>query len=150
MTRHGLSALAVLVLLLLPIAAGCLTVPGPENVQKTPVVTTTEPTPVVTKMTAAKLTRTTAPTAPVTAAATPVPASTPGAKTTYATGTCPAEGGFPAGPGQTCPGTWLAATDTFSCCSAAPVYAGSGNTSIVAEPFVILAEPDDSPGSVIP
>jgi hypothetical protein len=137
------SALAMLLLVLLPLVAGCLTIPGPESGQKTPAVTTAMTSSPMTQMT--PLITTSVPTV----VRTPVPAITT-QQAGYEAKTCMQQGGTVVTPGQQCKGTWLAATDTFSCCSVKPVPEGSGNATVTVGPFNLTVNLDDSPGSIGP
>ena len=143
--------LATLLLVLSPLVAGCLTVPGPESAKKTtPAITTTEMerpvatlssvTPAVTRVTAVRTPMVT--TAPVTV----ITMSTSG----YASGTCAEIGGSVVSYGQQCKGTWLAATNTFSCCSVPPVTVASVNQPVTVSPFNLTVNIDDSLGSIMP
>lgn len=149
----AIALLAVLLLVLSPLAAGCLSVPGPEDAKKNAVVTTIKTTPAPERTTVV-LTPVVKQT-PVSAATT-VPATTPAgvAAAASAAGTCVQQGGTVAEAGFQCPGTWLAASDTFSCCSALPVRttAATGNESVTAVPpaFSLSVNLDDSLGSITP
>lgn len=147
-----LALLAVLLLALTLLGAGCLSIPGPEEAKKIPAVTTVQtssPVPVektsVVPTPAARRT--------VSPATTPVPAPTL-TGVTGTSGTCPQLGGTEAQPGYQCTGTWLSASDTFSCCSTTPVFtpAGNANESVITIPpaFSLSVNLDDSPGSITP
>lgn len=144
---------AILLLILFPLVAGCLSVPGPESQKKTPAVTaavtrsaqTTAPATTVvqrTAVTAPAAERTTTPPTPVATAAPTV--------SRYATETCTGQGGSLVLPGQTCPGAWLVATNTFSCCSVQPVDAKGSNKTVSAAPFTLTVNIDDTLGSIRP
>jgi len=49
-------------------------------------------------------------------------------------GTCSALGGSTCSPGTDCPGTWLDASDSFSCCSQSCTGAG-GSAAVTIEPY---------------
>jgi hypothetical protein len=143
--------LATLLLVLSPLIAGCLTVPGPESAKKTtpamttmeierPVTTVSSVTPAVTRMTAARTPMVT--TVPVTIVTT--------LKSGYASGTCAELGGSVVSPGQQCKGSWLAATNTFSCCSIPPVAVERANQSVTVFPFDLTVSVEDSLGSITP
>lgn len=145
---------AVLLLVLTPLVAGCLTVPGPEDGKKYPVITRPTTIPHVAKTTVA---RTPVVTQTPALAKTPVPATisaTPLGTLAVSSGTCTQIGGTIVTPGYTCPGPWLAASDTFSCCSKIPVAEtfGSSNESVTAIPpaFSLSVNLDDDPGSIVP
>lgn len=137
------AALVMILLLLVPLAAGCLTIPGPEKAQKTTSPATTVPVPPTPKVTVTK--------APVPVASSAMPSATVTKSSSgYAAGTCAGLGGIEVVPGQQCPGTWLLATDTFSCCSVRPVTAGKGNGTVTAAPFSLVIDLDDNPGPILP
>jgi len=64
--------------------------------------------------------------------------------------TCTQRGGFLTVAGQRCPGTWLIAANTYSCCSQEPVRVGTGNTTITTESFDIIINFNDDLGDIIP
>ena len=142
-----------LLLVLFPLAAGCLSVPGPESAKKTTPVTAA-----VTRSSQA----TAVPPAQTAGVQSPVPTTAPAVTTTvsagvetpgkegYAAATCEDLGGFLVVPGETCSGTWLPATNTFSCCSARPARAAGTNKTISAAPFSMTVNIDDSLGSITP
>jgi hypothetical protein len=147
-SNKGIIAVLAILLLLLLITAGCTSIPGPEP--------RSTPAP-------AKTTVPVTPQAKVTVAMTPIPAQTeavtkilvpvnptPSPAGTYESRTCAQQGGGIAHPGQQCPGTWLTASDTFSCCSVPPFREPAQNASVVAEPFDIFLVIDDDPGSILP
>jgi len=141
-----MAAAAVLVIIAL-LAAGCMTIPGPEKTARTPAVTS-PPAPVVQSTAAPQKTVKTVPTTK------PVPA-TPAQAPGYETATCAAQGGTVVSPGQKCPSAYLPATDSFSCCSKTPVAIGSGNATAVnapaaVPPFDLSLDLDDNPGSITP
>jgi hypothetical protein len=142
---------AVLLLIFTPLIAGCLTVPGPEDGKKYPVVTRPTTVPPVVKSTVVKTPVVTQTPASI---ITSVPATTPPLTLTVSSGTCSQVGGTVVTPGYSCTGTWLAASDTFSCCSGIPVPEtyGSSNESVMAIPpaFSLSVNLDDDPGSIIP
>jgi hypothetical protein len=147
------SILAVLLLVLSPIVAGCLSIPGPESSKKTPAVTTTVTgtktvqTP-LTKSPAAQVTPVKTTKAPV---VTPVPVVTT-KQSGYESETCTQQGGTVVTAGLQCTGTWLAATDTFSCCSSKPVAESGVNATevLTVPPFNLTVNINDSPGSIRP
>ena len=148
-----LFALAVIFLLVsFPLAAGCLSVPGPDSTKKTTPVTaavTRSPqataSPEVPATPAPAQVATRAPAVPQPSS----PVATPG-KTGYAVATCTDQGGFLVAPGQQCTGSWLSATNTFSCCSVQPVSAAGSNRSVQAAPFTLTVNIDDNLGSITP
>lgn len=150
--QRSFALMAVLLLVFFPLVAGCLSVPGPESQKKTPTVTaavtrspeTTAPVTTVvqrTVVTAPATGRTTIPTSGTTTA--PIVSR-------YAADTCTGLGGSLVLPGQTCPGAWLAATNTFSCCSIKPADARGSNKTISAAPFTLTVNIDDTLGSIRP
>jgi hypothetical protein len=145
---------AVLLLVATPLFAGCLTVPGPEDGKKYPVVTRPTTIPHVAKTTVAK-TPVVTPTSALakTVPATISPAIPPGTLA-VSSGTCTQIGGTVVTPGYTCTGSWLAASDTFSCCSKIPVAetVGNRNASVTVIPpaFSLSVNLDDDPGSIVP
>ena len=146
---------AVLLLVATPLVAGCLTVPGPEDGKKYPVVTRPTTVPHVVKTTVAR-TPVVTPTPALTKTSVPAtisPAIPPGTLA-VSSGTCTQIGGTVVTPGYTCTGLWLAASDTFSCCSVTPVAEtyGSSNESVTAIPpaFSLSVNLDDDPGSIVP
>lgn len=151
--RHRLFTLcAVFVLILFPLAAGCLSVPGPENQKKTPAVTAVATRSPQTTSTAATLQQSLT----VTPARTLVVTTTPSSAVTspitagYAPASCQEQGGYIVLPGQQCTGSWLAAINTFSCCSVPPVKGGDGTGTISVAPFTLTVNTDDSLGSIGP
>lgn len=140
---------SILVLCLL-VTAGCTSIPGPEPwvtpaVEKTPVPVTPQAKTLAIK-TATPSPASEPVTRPVTVQVTP--ATTP--QGTYELRTCAEQGGGIGQPGEMCPGTWLAAADTFSCCSEMPVPALDRNTTISIEPLDLVIVMDDNPGTIIP
>ncbi len=154
MHKNGCRVLAVAAVLVvvLVVMAGCLSIPGPET--KPAVTPTKQPATSATTQqvkTVAVTTPVTQPpaTAPTTPTAGPVnPVVTP--QGAYETRTCADQRGEIARPGQMCPGTWLAATDTFSCCSVTPVSAINRSTVMKTEPLNLIIVMNDDPGSIIP
>ena len=142
-TTRVLTLLILFLLVLTPIIAGCLTVPGPEPAKKTTPVTaavTRSPGTTVPTVTATRL-------AVVTTS--PVPSMT--MRTTgYAQGTCTELGGFMISPGQQCKGAWFSATNTLSCCSVSPAPVESRNTTVKTGAFNLTVSLDDSLGSITP
>lgn len=144
---------AILLLILFPLAAGCLSVPGPESQKKTPTVTAAVTRSAQTTAPATTVVQRTVVTAPA-AEKTPT-LSTPSITTApivsrYAADTCTGQGGSLVFPGQTCSGAWLAATNTFSCCSVKPSDAKGGNKTISAAQFTLTVNIDDNLGSIRP
>jgi hypothetical protein len=142
----GVTSILILCLL---IAAGCTSIPGPEPRSTPAPVKTTVP---VTPQVKHTLVKTTTEPVPVMATSKPVVQLSPAATLsgTYESRTCAQQGGGIVQPGQQCPGSWLIAADTFSCCSVAPVSALSRNASITLEPFDLTLSLDDDPGSILP
>jgi hypothetical protein len=60
--------------------------------------------------------------------------------------TCTGLGGTVTSAGQTCPGTYLTASDTFSCCSAKPAAGASPAAVLTIEPFTVSVENEDLGG----
>ncbi|NMB79750.1 MAG: hypothetical protein GYA23_11730 [Methanomicrobiales archaeon] len=142
-------ALGVLLLVAVLLCAGCTSIPGPD-VRFTPSPTPTE-VPVPTMVKPSAIRATTAPT--------PVAAASPSVMTTtmtsaaggmYETRTCAQMEGSLVRPGEMCPGAWLEATDTFSCCSKAPRSSLNRNATVTVKPFSLAIEMDDDPGSILP
>lgn len=161
MTAKGspVPAAAVLLAVAFLLCAGCTSIPGPDA-RFTPLPTTTmiPMTPQV-KATSLMLATTPVTTSPFgSPAATPSPAVTttapqPAATAspdTFETRTCAEQGGSVAEPGQACPGTWIAAGDTFNCCSAAPVRDSGHNVTVTIAPLDVVIVMDDDPGPVVP
>lgn len=149
-----LAALSLVLLLVLTLlAAGCLSVPGPEDAKKTPVVTTVQTASATERMSTVQtpvVKRT-----PSSSATTSVPAITPTGAAAGVSGSCIQQGGTEVHAGYQCTGTWLTASDTFSCCSSVPVReaaATGGNESVTAIPsaFSLSVNLDDSLGSITP
>lgn len=151
MTSRNLRIIAAasFFILLLLISAGCTSIPGPEpRITPTPQKTKVPVTPQV-KISAEKTTI--PPTSVVTAVRTILmvtPSGTP--QGTYESRTCVQQGGTVVRPGEMCDGTWLDATDTFSCCSQTPASAIDRNATITVEPFDLEIAMDDDPGSILP
>jgi hypothetical protein len=151
---RGFFTLSVILLLVIfPLAAGCLSVPGPESQKKTPTVTAAVTRSAQTTAPATTIVQGTVVTAPAAERTTTL--STPSITTApivsrYAADTCTGQGGSLVLPGQMCPGTWLVATNTFSCCSVKPVNAKGSNKTISAAPFTLTVNIDDNLGSIRP
>lgn len=143
-------ATALILIICLIFATGCTSIPGPEPRQKTTLEKTPVPVSPPAKTLGTKttlLTPTLQPaTQPVTVKATP--STTP--QGTYELRNCAQQKGAIAMPGERCPGTWLAAVDTFSCCSEKPVPALDRNTTITIQPLDLVLVMDDDPGIIIP
>jgi hypothetical protein len=146
------AVLAAVLLVLAPLVAGCTSIPGPESSGKVTTVTTmaTTPAPVVPATQKPVMTKTTRMTlAPRTTVTTPpITLITP--KAGDEPKTCAGQGGTVVTPGQQCTGTYLAATDSFSCCSTRPVPTGTGNATVTVPPFDLTVNLDDRPGSIVP
>jgi hypothetical protein len=143
---------ASVLMTLLLISAGCTSIPGPAP--RTPVPTvTTPPVEIITMKTMRVPTPIPAVTSVVITTTSPhqgITATLSPAKGTYESRTCAQQGGGIAVPGQRCPGTWLIAVDTFSCCSAALVDEGPRNASVTIGPFDLVVGMDDDPGTIVP
>jgi hypothetical protein len=63
--------------------------------------------------------------------------------------TCSSQGGERAIAGQTCPGTWLSASDTFSCCSKKPIAIAPVNATETIVMFDFNVIMNDDLGSII-
>jgi hypothetical protein len=147
-TPRVIAGISLVLVLFLLISAGCTTIPGPEQrTVQTPVKTTIPVTPQV-KTTPVKTITTTPLTAPPTPPPSPLPTPVIPAAGSGQDGsvsqTCAQQNGGIAQPGETCPGAWLVASDTFSCCSQKPVREASRNTSITVEPFTLVIDMDDT------
>ncbi|MDD5143389.1 hypothetical protein [Methanoregula sp.] len=153
-TSKGIFVLSVILLLVLfPLAAGCLSVPGPESQKKTPAVTAAVTRSPQTTAPATTVVQGTVVTEPAALRTTTLPtpvATTAPTVSRYAAETCTGQGGSQVHPGQMCPGTWLAATNTFSCCSVKPADAKGSNNTISAAPFTLTVNIDDNLGSIRP
>jgi len=57
--------------------------------------------------------------------------------------TCSQLQGTVAVPGQVCPGTWLTASDSFSCCSKKPVTGKIPKTSVAVDPLDLRISHND-------
>jgi len=151
---RGIFALsAILLLVIFPLAAGCLSVPGPESQKKTPTITAAVTRSAQTTAPATTVVQRTVVTTPAAERTTILPspvATTAPTVSRYAAETCTGQGGSLALPGQTCPGAWLAATNTFSCCSVKPVDAKGSDKSLSAAPFTLTVNIDDTLGSIRP
>jgi hypothetical protein len=151
MERHAqvFTVSAVLVMCLL-IAAGCTSIPGPES-RQIPVTASTT-VPVTPQVKAPAQVTTLPPPVPVTTSI-PSPAQVTPASTapgTYELRTCTQAAGTVVLPGEKCPGSWLTASDTFSCCSQKAVRAIDRNASITVVPFDLTIAMDDTIGSTLP
>ncbi|MHB8164429.1 MAG: hypothetical protein ACYDDV_08770 [Methanoregula sp.] len=68
---------------------------------------------------------------------TPVPTPSPTPQPEDGSKTCSQLQGTIAVPGQVCPGTWLTASDSFSCCSKTPVAGSTSNPLVMVEPLAL-------------
>lgn len=143
---------AAILLVISPFAAGCLSIPSPDAKPKTSAVTAIATSAVshTEKVTPAPTPGKTSPTLSVTTTTIPAVTAVQTGEGKYDAGTCSARGGIVVAPGQQCKGTYLAATDTFSCCPVKPVAVGSANASVTVAAFNISVNLDDSPGSILP
>ena len=142
-------AAAVILVICLLASAGCATIPGPD-VRFTPSPTKT-PIPVTPHVKTSPIKIGQTPVATVATTATPRVSDTAGSPSVvYESRTCAQFGGTVARPGETCPGEWLNAADTFNCCSKPPVRETSRNTSVTIKPFILVIDMDDDPGSILP
>lgn len=154
MQRNRLSGVVIasLLILFLLITAGCTSIPGPEprksTVQEQPTGPVTPQGTIAVLKTATPVTATPGPAVTTVAVPTRIPATTP--QGTYETRTCAEQGGAIARPGEMCPGTWISATDSFSCCTATPVPSLDRNSTISIEPLDLEIVMDDAPGTVVP
>lgn len=147
-----IALIVVFLLALTPLVAGCLSVPGPGDEKRNPVVTTANAP--------SSAERTTVPQTPVvrrtsSAVSTPLPVTTlTGTAPTVSGSSCVQQGGTEVQPGYQCTGTWLTASDTFSCCSKVPVREtpGTSNKSatVIPSAFSLIVNLDDNPGSITP
>ena len=144
----------VFLISILLISSGCTSIPGPEPRSAPAIMTTLTPNVVVT-MNKMRVITPQAPTVSPTLKTTTVPLKgttvTPSPDpATNQSLTCAQQNGVIALPGQQCPGTWLIALDTFSCCSTVPVREVIRNTSVIIEPFNLVIVMDDDPGNILP
>ncbi|HII99596.1 MAG TPA: hypothetical protein HA272_10205 [Methanoregula sp.] len=140
-----------LLILCLLVTAGCTSIPGPEP-RQTPALE--KPPAPVTPQAKTPVLKTATP-----AASTPGPAATPVAvqttlpttpQGTYGIQTCAGLGGAIVRPGGMCPGTWVRATDSFSCCTETPLPSIDRNSTLAIEPLDLVIVMDDAFGSVVP
>ncbi len=141
-----------LLILCLLVTAGCTSIPGPEPRQTPAPEKTTAPvtpqakTPVLKTATPAALTP--GPAATLVTLQTTLPPTTP--QDTYGIQTCAGQGGSIVRPGEMCPGTWIPATDSFSCCTEVPVPSLDRNSTLAIEPLDLVIVMDDAIGTVVP
>lgn len=141
-----------LLILCLLVTAGCTSIPGPEPRQTpalektTPPVTPQAKTPVLKTVTPAASTP--GPVATTVAVQTPLPPTTP--QGTYGIQTCAGQGGAIVRPGGMCPGTWIRATDSFSCCTETPIPSIDRTSTLAIEPLDLVIVMDDAHGTVVP
>lgn len=148
--RGAIAVMAILLVLFL-VTAGCTTIPGPEpRTTPAPTKTTVPVTPQVRDPGAKLQTPQITPVAVATRTLSVVTATSTTPAGAYESRTCAVQGGTIAGPGQQCPGAWLAAPDTFNCCPVPPVRDPVLNASVTIGPFDIAIPLDDDPGSVLP
>jgi hypothetical protein len=152
--RLPLFTLATVLCILLLISAGCTSIPGPAPRMAPPATATPTPEQVSPLKTLRVSTPVTTTLPPAVTSGTISPRATTIAVSTlpgvFESRTCALQGGGIAVPGQQCPGTWIIAPDTFSCCSVPTVRQSNPNTSVTVEPFVVLIVMDDDPGSILP
>lgn len=146
-----MTVVSLLLILCLIVTAGCTDIPGPEPRKATPTPT---PTPDLIPMKTMRVTTTLVTVVPTVPApertappARPAVTQAPG---TYELRTCAQMGGVIVNPGERCPGTWLPAPDTFSCCSEPAVTVIDRNASITVDPFDLEIRLDDDPGRILP
>jgi hypothetical protein len=132
---------AVILVIIALLAAGCMSIPGPGDTTTTPAVAPPAVTPAQATATLEPVVRT--------ITANPVPVTTTPAPG-YETATCAAQGGTIVSPGEKCTGSYLPATDSFSCCSKNPVAIGNGNVTAAIPSFDLTLNLDDNPGSITP
>ncbi|MCK9579070.1 MAG: hypothetical protein M0Q92_01300 [Methanoregula sp.] len=146
--------MASILILCLLVTAGCTTIPGPELRQTPTPEKTTDPGPLnvqtLAKKTMTSLSPTPLPTVQSPAQPTVQSAISSTPAGTYELRTCDGLGGMIVTPGEMCPGTWLDAANTFSCCSLMPVSAIDRNDTISIEPLDLVIIMDDNPGTVLP
>jgi len=109
---------AVFLIILCILSAGCI---SGNTAQPAP----TTPSPTVTSVSSKYVTKVT----------TPVPTPSPTPLPEDGSKTCSQLQGTIAVPGQVCPGTWLAASDSFSCCSMLPVAGTTTKPLVTVEPL---------------
>jgi hypothetical protein len=151
--RSLFTRVAVLIILLI-IISGCTSIPGPAPRTAPPATATPTPEQVAPLKTlrvstpSVTMTLLSVTTGTISPGVTTVPVTLP--QGIFESRTCSQQGGGIAVPGQVCPGTWLIAADTFSCCPVPPIRPGIRNASVTVEPFVVLIRMDDDPGSILP
>lgn len=144
--------IASLIILCLLVTAGCTSIPGPEPRQSTtqqqPTAPVNPPGTIAVLKTATPVTAIPTPGVNPVAVQTTTPTTTP--QGTYEIRTCSGQGGGIARPGEMCPGSWISATDSFSCCTVVPVVSLDRNTTISIDPLDLEIVIDDTPGNVVP
>ncbi|PKL63667.1 MAG: hypothetical protein CVV32_12555 [Methanomicrobiales archaeon HGW-Methanomicrobiales-3] len=144
--------IASLLILCLLVTAGCTSIPGPEPRKTTapqqPTAPVTPQGTIAVLKTATPVTATPGPAVTPVAVQTMIPPTTP--QGTYETRTCAEQGGAIARPGEMCPGTWIRATDSFSCCKEMPVPSLDRNSTLSIEPLDLEIVMDDAPGTIVP
>jgi len=144
--------IASLLILCLLLTAGCTSIPGPEprktTVPQQPTAPVTPQGTIAVLKTATPVTATPAPAVTPVAVQTMIPSTTPHG--TYETRTCTGQGGGIARPGEMCPGTWISATDSFSCCTEVPVPSLDRTSTLSIEPPDLEIVMDDALGTVLP
>ncbi len=109
---------AVFLIILCILSAGCT---SGDTTQPAPVT----PAPPVTSVSSKYITK----------AITPVPTPSPTPLQEDGSKTCSELQGTIAVPGQVCPGIWLTASDSFSCCSKIPVAGTTTKPLVTVEPL---------------
>ena len=122
-SRIAVAGLIVLLLAAAMFSAGCARNQGQDAPAPSPAA------PTGTGAAAVKTTPSAAPTAPVTQGT--------------SVKTCSGLGGTVTGAGQTCPGTYLPASDSFSCCSVKPAGGATAGAVLTIEPFSPSAEEEN-------
>ena len=111
-----LTTSAIVLMVICIISAGCT-----SGKAEQPPPATTVPTPFPTK--------------PQTTSQTPAPVPVATTGSDLAVQTCSQLKGITVVPGQECPGRWLTAYDSFSCCSQKPVTGKTAKPRMTAEPL---------------
>ena len=136
--------LLVIILIVCSLAtAGCTSIPGPESIPGT-MGPTTPPTTFQTEK------ATPVQTVPVTRNFLTLQPTAASQIASSVNQTCAMQKGIIVTPGLACPGVWLPATDTSSCCSVQPVPVVTTNPTITIEPLDLSIRVDDDPGSIVP